>query len=163
MNLGDGIKKLREEAIRRDFKKPIDEFKNYESFLYTGPDFFGDQKYYGAPTFGYGSKYSIPYDKILDAYSKTKGKFAKDAFTDPEIKEYYDSQMARKKGLYDRVRKVPKDKWGDFAYQYGYFSDPFDFEGEDTDVISPDKFIETFDYGHEDWDTLEEYLKERGY
>lgn len=144
-------------------KTPLDDFKNFESHLVTGPDFYGEREHYGTPLEGLGSQFQTPYPKLIEAYSKSKGKYANAALTDPEIKKYHNSRMAERNALYDRVRKVPQDKWKDFAYGYGSFADPFDFEGDPEDVMSVDDFLNSFDVSYGDWDTLSDYLKKKGY
>ncbi len=155
-----------EQTYGKDIKTPLDEFKNYESFISSGPDFFESGKHYGAPLSGYGAKYSVPYSKLIDAYSKSKGKFADKALTDPEIKKYHDERMAQKNALFDRVRKVPAEKRVQFLNSYGPYSDPFDYEGEPLELAdekSINDFLENFEYGYQDWETLKNYLDEMGY
>ena len=148
-------------------KTPLDEFKNYEDYITVGPDFFDSGKHYGAPIDGFGAKYNVPYPRLIEAYSKSKGKFADKALTDPEIKKYHDSRMAERAALYDRVRKVPQDKRADFFRGYGYFQDPFDYEDDGFTYGDDDKsvedFLESFDYDYGGWETLKDYLDEGGY
>lgn len=140
---------------------PLDEFKRYEDFMYSGPDFQDDQTYFGAPFHGEGSKYSVAYPKLLEAYGKTRGVHAKSI--DPEVQKYFNDRMAYRQGLFDRVNKVPEDKWQGFAYGYGPFSDPFDFEGDESTPITRQEFLDSFDYDASNLGILEDYLKERGY
>ena len=148
------------------FKTPLEEFEDYENSLNIGLELPGEREYYGIPYSGFGSKFQTPYPKLIEAYSKSKGKFADKALTDPEIKKYHDSRMAERAALYDRVRKIPQDKRADFLNGYGYFQDPFDYEGENiygSDDESINKFLDWIDYNYADWSTLEDYLKEGKY
>ena len=146
---------------KRNTLSPLDEFKLYESTIYTGPDFDNDSDYFGIPFRGEGSKFNVAYPNLLDAYGKTKGKYAKSI--DPEVQKYFNDRLAYRQGLYDRVNKIPEDKWNDFAYGYGPYSDPFDWEDTGEGPYSKQEFLDSLDNSVGDWDTLERYLAESGY
>lgn len=155
------LKKKWEDNSGANINTPLDDFKRYENAQYIGAIADDDKKHYGV--YPFGESKTPNYKDLIDSYSKSKGKFAAQ-FNDPEIKKYHDEQMARRNAAYDRVRKVPQDQWRDFAYGYGYFQDPYDFEGDPEDVGTVDEFINYFDgTGMGDIEILEDYLKEKGY
>ena len=151
---------------QRLYNTPLDEFKAYENQVYTGPDFFNTRHYFGIDK-GFNNPHNRGYSyypDLITNYSKSKGKFAKQ-FNDPEIQKYFNDRMNYRKNLYDRVRKVPQDKWDDFTNEYGPFADPFDYEKEFASQypVSVDEFLKGFDYSANDWETLDDYLKKWGY
>lgn len=159
-DLAEQVRKENElHANRRKTISPLDEFKLYESTIYSGPDFEDNHDYFGIPLTGEGSSFGVAYPKLLEQYGKSKGQHAKTI--NPEVQKYFNDRLAYRQGLYDRVNKVPEEKWENFIDEYGPYADPFDYEGGDAPISKKD-FLESFDYAP-DWDILESYLKEKGY
>ena len=151
------------EYYDKNVKTPLDDFKHFENALYLGPDFHNVRGRYGIHPYGKGNIRDVAYPDLIKAYGQSGGKFAAQA-NDPEIKKYFDEQMAYRNGLYDRVRKIPREKLDEFAHGYGPYSDPFDYE--DEGYVPPkdaEEFVSWFDRSPLDWETLESYLKEKGY
>lgn len=159
--LADQIKK-ENNYYDEKIKTPLDDFKNFEQAVYRGFDPYNQSGRYGIRP--YGDIQRVQYPELINAFRKSRGRFASQA-DDPEIKKYHDEQLAYRNGLYDRVRKIPRDKLDDFAYGYGFFQDPFDYEDEG---YVPPKDAEEFlswmdDVSPMDWEILEDYLNEKGY
>lgn len=159
-HLIQGELRTEDELYDEASKTPLDDFQEFESSMYLGYDPFHFRQRYGIDDVNYKK---TNYPGLLDAYSKSKGKHAGVALTDPEIKKYFDSQMARRQSLYDRFKKIPEEKRKDFAIGLGYELDPFDFEPDAVENSYDPSMDDWFDYNPHDWETIERYLDELGY
>jgi len=104
-----------------------------------------------------------PKKQYGDALTFLRGKgYDVDSWNDDEIenkvKNYFKEQMNYRDNLYNRVRKVPKEKWHEFANGYGV-----DWGKEYQEPITVKDFLEYFDYTSNDWNNLDDYLKKWGY
>ena len=95
-------KKIREQNDFYDthVKTPLDDFKRFEDAVYMGFDPYEMRGRYGISPYDEktGIKTNMPYQDIINAYGKSRGKFAAKA-NDPEIKKYFDEQMAYRNGI----------------------------------------------------------------
>lgn len=158
-HLVQGELRSEDELYDESSKTPLDDFQNFESSMYQGFDPFHYRKRYGIDDINYKQP---NYPGLLDAYSKSKGKHAGVALTDPEIKKYFESQLARRQKIKDRFAKIPQDKVYDFERGLGYELDPFDFEGDEMQQydLNDDDYI---DFNPAEWEIIEKYLDEMGY
>ena len=142
---------------RDNATSPLADFKIFENALIYPSDDLHLRERYGV------NERSIPYTEYLNEFAKSKGKFASQ-YQDPEIQKYFNDRLNYRQKLFDRVKKIPEDKFQDFAHGYGFYADPFDYE--DDAYVSPkdtDEFLSWFDEYPIDWETLESYLEEEGY
>lgn len=139
-------------------KTPLQDFQTFEL-----ANIYPRDEYNLRPRYGISENRNLTYPEYLDAYSKSKGKFASQ-YQDPEIQKYFNDQLAYRQQLFDRVRNIPSDKFQEFAHGYGPYSDPFDYE--DEGYVAPkdaEEFLNWFDAYPLDWETLDSYLGESGY
>ena len=134
---------------------PLDEFQNYEAANFYGA--YNDARKY----FGIKEPNNITYPQLLDAYKKSKGKYARTI--DPSVQKYFNDQLAKRQAILDRFKKIPSEQSEEFQRGLGWELDPFDF---DEDSFVPEDLANgsvIIDYDPYSWETIEKYLTKKGY